>query len=123
MSLKKIYTTTSHTFQGYKIVDYISVESVEVVIGSGFASELNAGLADMFGGRSNKFEKKLHDAKEIGMKDLINLTKSLNGNAILGVDIDYTEFSNNMMGVIITGTIVKIEKIYESIEDQLLDSI
>ena len=33
------------------------------------------------------------------------------GNAVIGIDIDYTEFSGNRVGLIINGTIVKIEPI------------
>lgn len=123
MTVNKIYMTTSNTFQGFNIIEYISVESVEVVLGSGFSSELNAGLADLLGGRSSKFEKKLHDAKEIAFHDLKSIAISKKANAIIGIDIDYTEFSNNMMGVIVTGTIVKIKKDFKNEEDEILDSI
>jgi len=35
----------------------------------------------------------------------------LGGNAVIGVDIDYTEFSGNKTGVVINGTIVKLTPI------------
>jgi hypothetical protein len=41
-----------------------------------------------------------------------HLKKALDadGNAILGADLDYTEFSSNRVGVIASGTLVEIVK-------------
>ena len=33
------------------------------------------------------------------------------GNGLIGVDIDYTEFTGNKIGVVLNGTIVKLQKI------------
>jgi uncharacterized protein YbjQ (UPF0145 family) len=33
------------------------------------------------------------------------------GQAVIGIDLDYTEFSSNRIGVVANGTIVKIEKL------------
>ena len=31
------------------------------------------------------------------------------GDAVVGIDVDYTEFSGNRIGLIVNGTIVKLE--------------
>jgi uncharacterized protein YbjQ (UPF0145 family) len=78
--------TTTHNLDGYKITKYIDIESVEIVIGTGLLSEFGGNISDFLGNRSKGFEKK--------------------GNAVVGIDLDFTEFSGNRIGLIVNGTIV-----------------
>ena len=43
--------------------------------------------------------------------ELIKKSAALGGNAVIGIDIDYNIFSNNVIGVIANGTSVVIRKI------------
>ncbi|EPZ61637.1 hypothetical protein H476_3620, partial [[Clostridium] sordellii VPI 9048] len=33
------------------------------------------------------------------------------GNGIIGIDVDYMDIGENMLGVIVGGTVVKLEKV------------
>ena len=123
MSDNRLLMTTSNSFEGYRIVDYIAVETAEVVLGSGFMSELKTGFFDVLGGRSKPFEDKLHESKNIALEEFKLLVYRNNGNAALNIDIDYTIFDSNVIGVIVTGTIVRIEKIYKNDLDSILDTL
>lgn len=107
-----IIMTTTHSIEGYSIIQYVSIESVEVVIGTGVISEFFGDVADVFGSRNGAFEQKLHKAKEIACSKLrlISFQKAGKDSAVVGIDMDYTEFTKNMIGVILNGTIVKIRK-------------
>lgn len=105
-----IQITTTHNIDGYRVKRYIGIESVEVVIGTGMFSEITGSISDFFGTRSTAFEQKLARAKEMAFKKLKYQTFVKDGNAILGVDIDYTEFSGNRIGLIVNGTVVEIEE-------------
>ena len=94
---------------GYKVKKYIDIESVEVVIGTGIISEVVSDFSDAFGMRSTPFESKLAQAKAHALKRLKYIASSKGGDAVIGVDIDYTEFSGNKIGVIVSGTIVKLD--------------
>jgi len=107
--LKDITITTTHNIDGYRVRKYIDIESVEVVIGTGVFSEVTAGIGDIFGLRSNAYESKLSKAKKAAMDMLKYRAYEKGGNAIIGIDIDYTEFSGNRIGLIINGTVVEIE--------------
>lgn len=109
--LLNIKITTTSNFEGYKIIDYLGIDSVEVVIGTGILGEFVSDLNDVMGTRSTNFEKKLQEAKNIGFNKLRKKANDVGANAIVGIDLDYTEFSSNKIGVIINGTFVKIEKI------------
>lgn len=106
---KYVMITTTNYFEGFKIKRYIDIVSVEVVIGTGVFSEISTSIEDLFGMRSTTFEKKLHTAKDFAIKKIKYLAFEKGGNAVVGVDLDYTEFSNNRIGLIVNGTIVEIE--------------
>ena len=105
--------TTCPTFEGYRILSYHGIISGESVLGTGFISSWEASVADMTGTESEAFIAKLQDAKVAAKKRIIERCLFNGGNAIVGVDIEYTMFNSNMIGVILTGTAVKIEKIEE----------
>lgn len=83
-------------------------------MGTGFLSSFSASFADLTGGRSGLFADKLQTGKEEAMKKLEGRARQLGGNAIIGIDIDYTTFTSDIMGIIVNGTAVKIEKIADS---------
>jgi len=109
--LDKIIITTTHSVEGYEITEYIDIESAEVVIGTGIVSEWISDIQDSWGMRSTVFEQKLAEAKSITLSKIKYAALSKGGNAVVGMDIDYTEFTGNKIGVIISGTIVNIAKI------------
>jgi uncharacterized protein YbjQ (UPF0145 family) len=112
-NLSSIIITTTHAIEGYRIVNYLGIDSAEVVIGTGVLGELVSDLNDFVGQRSTNFEKKLQQAKTIVFSKLKKKAIDAGGNAIIGIDLDYTEFSSNKIGVIASGTLVEIEKLID----------
>lgn len=104
-----IIVTSTDSIEGYRITRYLGVESCEVVIGTGIFGEFVSDLNDFFGERSTNFEKKLQEAKQIVFKRLKKKAVDQGANAIVGVDLDYTEFSSNKIGIIASGSLVVIE--------------
>ena len=74
-----------------------------------FFSEWSASVSDLFGEHSNAFESKLEEARRAAMRRLVEKTALAGGNALIGIDFDYVNFVGNLMGVIASGTAVKIE--------------
>ena len=108
---ESIIVTTTNSIDGQKIISYIDISSVEIVIGTGAISELTGGLSDIFGERSSGFENKLNEAKKAALSKLKFEAYNAGGNAVIGIDLDYTEFSSNRIGVVANGTIVKTDAI------------
>ena len=109
-AVETIIITTTNNFDGYRTTDYFGIDSVEIVIGTGWFSEFTGELTDFLGLRSTEFEKKLQRAKDTALFLLRKKAYEKGANAIVGADIDYTEFSNNRVGLILNGTLVKIER-------------
>lgn len=102
--------TSGYNFEGYKITSYRGIVSGEVVMGTGFLSEFAASINDFFGATSEEFGIKMSQAKEIATSKMIDSSVVKGGNAIIGVDFDYTTFGNNMIAVSANGTSVIIVK-------------
>ena len=102
--------TSGYNFEGYDIVNYLGHESVQVVLGTGIFSSFDASISDLLGTRSSAYEDKLNLAEKAGKEKLMEKAGHNGGNAIIGLDIDYTTFTNDVIAVIVGGTIVKVER-------------
>jgi uncharacterized protein YbjQ (UPF0145 family) len=102
--------TTTPTIEGHPIQMYCGIVTSEVIIGANFFKDFKAGLRDIFGGRSNSYEKVLIEAKENALREISQRAAALNANAIVGVDIDYETVGNSgsMLMVACSGTAVVI---------------
>ena len=104
----KVLLTTTPMIEGFKIETYIGIVSAEVVLGTGFLSEFGAGFADLLGSRAGKFQDKLKEAREITLAELKRKARALEANAIVGLDLDYSVLSNNMLMVVANGTAARV---------------
>jgi uncharacterized protein YbjQ (UPF0145 family) len=109
-----VILTSTHRIDGHRVVSYLGIESVEIVIGTGVFSEFTGEIADFFGRRSTAFETKLAKAKEFAMEALKLKAAEKGANAVVGIDMDYTEFSGNRIALIVNGTLVAIAPITAS---------
>ena len=103
-------TTSGFNFEGYSITDYLGIESGEIVMGTGFASEFSAGMNDIFGSTSGMMGDKLHEAKKQALFMLVKNCRNLGANAVIGIDYDITTIGKNMLVVLASGTAVSIKK-------------
>ena len=108
---KEFLVNTGYNFEGYVITRYLDLVHGEIVLGTGFYSELSASISDIFGISAKAFEGKISQAKRLAQEQMIINAITINANAIIGIDFDITTFSNNMIGVSVNGTAVVIEKI------------
>src|ERR1041385_3566185 len=83
-----VRATTTPSIDGCRIRGYLGIESVEIVIGTGFFSEFSGDMADFFGQRSTAFEEKLQRAKKMALEKLRLLAFRQGGDAVVGVDLD-----------------------------------
>ncbi|MGL5978383.1 MAG: heavy metal-binding domain-containing protein [Erysipelotrichaceae bacterium] len=107
--------TTGYNFEGYRIVSYLGVVTGETVLGTGFLSSIGSDFADMFGTKSKMYADKLKLARTYAQENAIMESIRVGGNAMIGVDIDYINFTGDKMGVVYTGTSVLIERISENL--------
>ena len=110
--LRTIKITSGSNFEGYVIKDYLGIVSGEVVVGTGFLSEFGANVGDFLGSNISSFSNKMKDAKNKAIEILKRDAISEKANAVIGISFDYITFSvKNLIGVSVSGTAVRIEKI------------
>ena len=103
--------TTGLEFSGYNIESYCGIVSGDIVIGTGFLSELDASLADFSGSVSSGFSSKMNKAKMVAIQELKQNALNVGANGIIGVEIAVSMMGKNMIGVSATGTGVRLTKI------------
>ena len=122
--IDKVPLVTLQYTQDWK---YTSLEIVtaQAVIGTGVIAEIASNWTDFFGAQSSMYNEKLKKGEAI-CKNMLRLDAlKMGGNAILGVDIDYSEAGGGkgMLMVCMAGTAVKISNLkdlsydFESIQE------
>jgi uncharacterized protein YbjQ (UPF0145 family) len=114
---KPIMITTETHLPDLKIKERLGIVTSECVFGMNIIKDAFAAISDMTGGRSKTTQKGLRDAKNTCLRELANEAKSLGADAVIAVDLDYSEFSGggvfgekSMLFLVASGTAVKLEK-------------
>jgi uncharacterized protein YbjQ (UPF0145 family) len=106
--------TTTPSLEGQTIESYLGPISAHVVFGVNIFSDIAASWRDVFGGRSQTYQKQLHRLTAAALQDLEQSAKKLRANAIVGLKMDYAEISGGgkagMFMVVATGTAVLLSK-------------
>jgi uncharacterized protein YbjQ (UPF0145 family) len=105
---------TTPQIEGKRIVKYLGLVSGEAILGANIFKDFFAGIRDIVGGRSAAYERELKRAKEIAIDEMKDQAKSLGGNAVVGVDLDYETIqvgqTGGMLMVSASGTAVVYEE-------------
>jgi uncharacterized protein YbjQ (UPF0145 family) len=119
---EEILAVTTNNIEGYRILKYISPIVANVVIGTGFLTDLFAGFTDIFGGRSDAYQRQLKELYETAINQLKKEAQEKGANCILGMKIDLDEISGKgmqmfMLNAIGTAVIIKTEEEYNEIKN------
>lgn len=109
--LENTLITSGYNFEGYSITKYIKFISSESVLGMGFFKQIAASFSNLLGTQSAALSDKLKDAKSLVTDDLSKQAVDLGANAIIGIDLDYTVFGGELVGIVMSGTAVFVKKI------------
>ena len=102
--------TTGYNFEGFRIKQYLNIVHGDVVLGTGFLSELSRSVSDMVGGQSGSMEGKFSKAKSLAQDEMLKNAYAKGANAIIGIDFDISTLMDNVVAVSANGTAVVIEK-------------
>ncbi|MCI0488838.1 MAG: YbjQ family protein [Blastocatellia bacterium] len=109
-----VILTTANNLEGYRIVETLEIITAECVYGMNLFLDLFVGLSDVFGGRSQTSQRMLRDARRTCLNELKREAAEVGANAVIAVDLDYSEFSGkgkSMLFLVASGTAVKVERI------------
>lgn len=103
---------TTETASNLKIVRRIEIVTAECAFGMNIFKDLFAGIRDIVGGRSEAVQQTMRDARKTALYELKREAYLVGANAVVGVDLDYTELGgagSNMVMLVASGTAVVIE--------------
>lgn len=111
---RNMVITTAPVIEGYRVIETIEIVSAECAYGMNIFKDFFSSVRDIVGGRSNAIQNVLRDARRQCLADLKKEALDAGANAVIAVDLDYSEVSgggSSMLFLVASGTAVKIEKI------------
>ena len=111
--IDSIILTTEHNPQDLLVEKRIEIITAECVLGMNIFRDFFAGIRDIVGGRSAASQKVLKDARKRCLRELKIEAYAVGADAVIGVDLDYSEFSGgrkSMLFLVASGTAVKLKK-------------
>lgn len=102
---------TTETAPNLPIARRIDIVTAEVVIGMHLFKDVAGVFRDVFGGRSKTMQSGLRDARKLALDELRIEAASLGADAVVGVDLDYSEISGggkSMLFLVASGTAVTL---------------
>lgn len=104
---------TTETASNLKVIKRLDVITAECAYGMNIFKDIFASLSDTFGGRNKSIQNTLKDARRTALRELKKEAFSLGANAVIGIDLDYSEMSgggkSGMLFIVASGTAVIIE--------------
>jgi uncharacterized protein YbjQ (UPF0145 family) len=110
---KDILVTTTSSVDGLKVERYLKPVSAHIVAGTNLFSDFFGGLTDVFGGRSQTYQKQLTSLYAEAIERIKFAAYEIGANCIVGLNIDMDEISGkgkSMFMLTAIGTAVILEK-------------
>ena len=111
MTIPLTNLTTTHSMPGRDIAATLGIVTAECVLGINVFRDMLGGLRDIFGGRSGTHQKALRQARQTCLEELAAHAEELGGDAVIGVDLDFSEISGGGKGMVFlvaSGTAVRL---------------
>ena len=89
--------TTTELIQGWTIKGYKGLVTAHVVAGTGFFSDFAAGWTDVFGGRSQTYQRQMAVIEEDALEFLRSAAVDRGANWVIGTRIAFDEISGKGM--------------------------
>ena len=110
---KDILVITTSATDGLKIKKHLKPVSAHVVAGTNLFSDFLGGFSDVFGGRSDSYQKQLTSLYNEAIERIKYNAHEIGANCVIGLSIDMDEISGkgkSMFMLTAIGTAVVIEK-------------
>ncbi|RWQ58059.1 MAG: YbjQ family protein [Mesorhizobium sp.] len=106
-----VIATTGIHVPGRPILSIVDVVSAEVAMGINTFKDIATAFRDVVGGRAKSLQGVMREARQLCIQELKAEAERVGGEAVIGVDLDYTEIRSGMMLVVATGTAVTLSPV------------
>jgi len=111
MSARVVLTTTANV-PNKEIKEVVAIVSAEVAVGMNIFKDMFSAVRDVVGGRAGAVQNTLRDLRGQALDELRQEASRVGADAVVGVDLDYSEFSGggrSMLFIVANGTAVKLQ--------------
>jgi uncharacterized protein YbjQ (UPF0145 family) len=108
---QRIIATTTPTVPGREVEEVIDIVSAEVAVGMNIFKDIFSSVRDFVGGRAHSVQDTLRELREQAVEELRQEAVRLGADAVVAVDLDYSEFSGggkSMLFLVANGTAVRL---------------
>ncbi len=102
---------TTESAHDLPIIERLEIITAECVLGMNIFNDIGSALRDLVGGRNETYQVKLREARKTVLGELKREAHQLGANAVVGVDLDYSEISGggkSMLFLVASGTAVRL---------------
>ncbi len=103
-----IIVTTTGSVEGRAITAYLGVVAGETILGINVFKDITAGIRNIVGGRSGKYEEELRKGRDTAIEEMQTRAAELGADALVGVKVDYETVGGQMLMVTACGTAVRL---------------
>lgn len=108
----RVILTTAPTVAGREVEREIDIVAAEAAFGMNVVRDFFVGVRDFVGGRSGATQNVLRDARRACLDELKQTAHEAGADAVIAVDLDYSEFSGvgrgSILFLVASGTAVKL---------------
>jgi uncharacterized protein YbjQ (UPF0145 family) len=111
--MKDVLVTTTPNIEGYRIASYLGPIVIPTVGAGNLVRDWFAGFTDVFGGKSQSYQKVFARFLNQGVREMMRQAKENGANAVVNLRIETTNMSagKSVISIILYGTAVVIERI------------
>ncbi|MGB8234027.1 MAG: YbjQ family protein, partial [Methanobacterium sp.] len=84
------------TIEGKKITEYNGLVTGDSLLGANLYKDMFSGVRDVVGGRDNKYEEELSNARELAKNSMIEEAEKRGANAIIATRVAYHNLGGTM---------------------------
>ena len=113
--MQNVIVTTGDKVPGYDTTNVYGPLIIPCVGAGNFVKDWFARFTDFFGGRSKSYESVYEKLIERGLNEMTRQAQSAGANAVMNLRLESADVSGkSIIGMLIYGTAVKIEKTVEA---------
>lgn len=110
-----VIVTTTNAVEGYRITRYLAPIASNIVAGTGLFSDFVASFSDVFGGRSETYQRQLSDMYARAVKELQRQGGDVGANCVVGATFDFGEIAGKgmqmfMLSAVGTPVVIKTDE-------------
>jgi uncharacterized protein YbjQ (UPF0145 family) len=112
--LARVIITTTHSVEGYRIVEYMTPVVTNIVVGTDLLTDFAASFTDLLGGKSRTYEAHLKAMYAQAMQALREQAGELGANCLVAASFDLDQLSGKgvqmfMLNAVATPVVIKTE--------------